>query len=187
MSGDVSTSLLCKDIFWPLEILGSTPSFQIWSSGQFCTTTYLNISLKLPPKLWDVNRSILFNFMQKSSYVLWKIWVNQPHFHSGPTWWFVLQPYFNLLLYPWFYFLLIDHPAKPLSPRDQPHRHVLSWPDCPFPFLSRFEFHQNLHCKVPCFTKPTPPPSFWMKGTPIWNVLLPSESFRCHWHFIKHL
>ena len=65
MSGGVFKSLLCKNICCSLEILSSTTSFQIWSSGQFCTTTYLNVYLKLPPKLWDVNRSILFNFMQK--------------------------------------------------------------------------------------------------------------------------
>ena len=145
MSCDVFKSLLCKNIFCSLEILSSTPSFQIWSSGQFCTTTYLNISLKLPPKLWDVNRSILFNFMQKPSYVLWKIWVNQPHFHSGPTWWFVLQPYFNLLLYPWFFFLLIDHPTKPLSPGEWTHWRILSACNEAFFFLSKTEDLQNLH------------------------------------------
>ena len=110
-----------KISFSHLEILSFSPSFQIWSSLHFCTTTYLNISLKLPPKLGDVSRSILFIFMEKPSYVLWKIWVNQPHFHSGPTWWFILQPYFNLPFYPWFFFLLIDHSTKPLSPGEWTH------------------------------------------------------------------
>ena len=73
MSCDVFKTLLCKNIFHSLNILSSTPSFQIWSSGQFCTTIYLNISLKLLPKFWDVNRSILINFLQKLSDVLWKI------------------------------------------------------------------------------------------------------------------
>ena len=52
MSCEVSTSLLCKNTFWPLEILSSTPTFPIWSSGHFCTTTHLNISLKILPSVW---------------------------------------------------------------------------------------------------------------------------------------
>ena len=43
MSCDVLKSLLCKNIFHSLDILSSTPSFQIWSREQFCTTTPLNI------------------------------------------------------------------------------------------------------------------------------------------------
>ena len=31
------------------------------------------------------------------SVVLWKIWVNHLHFHSGPVWWSVLQPHLILL------------------------------------------------------------------------------------------
>ena len=117
MSCDVFKSLLCKNIFCSLEILSSTPNFQIWSSGQFCTTTYLNISLKLPPKLGEVSKSILSTFMQKPSYVFWKFWVNQHPFHSGPTWRFILQPYLYLLFHPWFFFLLLVPLTKPLSPR----------------------------------------------------------------------
>ena len=52
MSCDVSTSLLCKNIFWPLEILSSTPIFPIWSSRHFCTATHLNISSKILPSVW---------------------------------------------------------------------------------------------------------------------------------------
>ena len=116
ISCDVSKSLLCNNIFHSLDILSSTPSFQIWSSGQFYTTTYLNISLKLLPKLGEVSRSILFHFVQKPIYILWKIWVNQPHLHSGPTGWFVQQPYFCLLFNPWFFLLLVVIHVKPLSP-----------------------------------------------------------------------
>ena len=67
-------------IFWALHSI-----FLLWSRVQFCTTTHLNISLKLLPKLGEVSRSILFHIIQKSSAVLWKYWVNQPHFHSVPT------------------------------------------------------------------------------------------------------
>ena len=52
MSCEVSPSLLCKNIFWSLEILSSTSIFQIWSSRHFCTTTHLNISLKILPSVW---------------------------------------------------------------------------------------------------------------------------------------
>ena len=104
-----------------LGILSSTPSFQIWSSLHFCTTTYLNISLKLTPKFGDVSRSILFNFMQKPTGVLWKIWAKHPVLLSGSVWYFLLQPYFNLPFYPWLFFLLIDHSTKPLSPGDWTH------------------------------------------------------------------
>ena len=52
------TTLFCIQRDYDLEILSFSPSFQIWSSLHFCTTTYLNISLKLPPKLWDVSSSI---------------------------------------------------------------------------------------------------------------------------------
>ena len=37
---------------WPLEVLSSTPTFPIWSSRHFCTTTHLNISLKILPSVW---------------------------------------------------------------------------------------------------------------------------------------
>ena len=144
MSCDVSKSLLCKKIFHSLDILSSTPSFQIWCSGQFYTTTYLNISLKLLPKLGEVSRSILFQFVQTPIYVLWKIWVNHPLFHSGPTWWFVQQLYFKLLLYPWFFYLLVVLHAKPLSPGACTHWIIFgSWSDA-ICLLSRIEFLQNL-------------------------------------------
>ena len=145
MSCDVFKTLLCKNIFHSLDILSSTPNIQIWSSRLFCTTTYLNTSLKLLPKFWDVSRSILFHFMQKPSDVLWKYWVNQPHFHSGPIWWFVLQLYFNLLLLLWFLFLLVVLPAKPLSPSAWTHWEIIGPCIDVFYLLSRTEVLQNLH------------------------------------------
>ena len=145
MSCDVSKSLLCKEIFISFNILSSIPNFQIWSSGHFYTTTYLNISLKLPPKFWDVNMSMLINFLQKPSVVPWKIWVNQPLFHSGSTWWFVQQLYFKLLLCPWFFYLLVVLHTKPLRPGACMHWIIFgSWSDA-ICLLSRIEFLQNLH------------------------------------------
>ena len=144
MSCDVSKPLLCKNIFHSLDILSSTPSFQIWSSGQFYTATYLNISLKLLPKLGAVSRSILFHFVQKPSAVLWKFWVNQPRFHSGPALWFLLQPYFFAPMILCF-LLLVESPTKPLNPGACTHWFIFgSWNNAFF-FLSRIEVLQNLH------------------------------------------
>ena len=136
MSCDVFKSLLCKNIFYSCNILSSASIFLLWSRVQFCTTTLLNISFWPPPKLWDVGSSIWFNLMQKPSDVIWKFWVKQPHLHSGPTWWFVQQPYSCLLFSSWFFFLLVVHPY---------HWFILgSWNNAFF-FLSRIEVLQNLH------------------------------------------
>ena len=111
----------------------------------FCTATHLNISLKLLPKLGEVSRSILFHFVQKSRVVLWKYWVNQPHFHSGPTWWFVQQPYFYLLFNPWLFLLLVVLHVKPLSPGACTFWIIFgSWNNVIY-FLSRIVVLQNLH------------------------------------------
>ena len=116
MSCDVFKSLLCKNIFHSWNILSSTLNFSSLVQSAFCTTTYLNIHLKLLPKLREVSRSLLFLFVQKPNYVLWKIWVNQLHLHSGPTCWFVQQPCFCLLFSPWLFILLVVPHVKPLSP-----------------------------------------------------------------------
>ena len=98
------------EIFWTLHSI-----FLLWSRVHFCTTTHLNNSFWPPPKLWDDGNGLRFHIMQKPRAVLWKIWVNQPHFHSGPTWWFVQQPYFYLLFNPWLFLLLVVPQVKPLS------------------------------------------------------------------------
>ena len=54
MSCDVSTSLLCKDTFWPLEILSSTPIFPIWSSRHFCTATHFKCFFKNSSKCLEM-------------------------------------------------------------------------------------------------------------------------------------
>ena len=180
-------TLLCKNIFHYLDILSSTPSFQIWSRGQFCTTTYLNISLKLIPKLREVSRSLLFHFVQKPIYDLSKIWVKQPHLHSGPTWWFVQQPYFCLLFSPRFFSLLVVLHAKLLSPGACNHWHIFgSWNNA-IHILSRFEVLQNLHQQVCAFHQLTSPTSCASKETLIWKNWPLQEMPRCPWHFVKHL
>ena len=111
----------------------------------FCTATLLYIHLKLLPKLREVSRSLLSLFVQKTNYVLWKIWVNQPHFHSGPTWGFVQQPYFCLLFNPWFFLLLVVLHVKPLSPGACTIWIIFgSWNNAIY-FLSRNVVLQNLH------------------------------------------
>ena len=145
MSGDVFKSLLCKNIFHSLNVLSPTLNFSSLVQSAFCTTTYLNISLKLPPKLGDVVRSILFNFMQKPTGVLWKLWAKRPLLLSGPVWYFLLQPYSNLPFYPWFFFLLIDHSTKPLSPGEWTHWRILNACKHALFLVPRTEVLQNLH------------------------------------------
>ena len=125
--------------------------------------------------------------MQKPFYVLWKIWVNQPLFHSDPSWWFVLQPLFILFFYPWFLFLLIAHPAKPLSPGEWTHWRILSSCNGAFPFLSKINFLTNLNWQVSAFDKLTSPLSYSSKETLIWRFGPPQVLPRCLWHSVKHL
>ena len=145
MSCDASKSLLCNNIFHPLHILSTTHVFLLWSSRHFCTATLLNICFYLPPKLWDVSSSIWFHYMQRSKDVLWNFWVNQPHLHSGPSWWFVQHPYYCLLFGPWSFLLLVVLHAKPLSPGACIHWHIFgSWNNATH-IVSRFEVLQILH------------------------------------------
>ena len=145
MSCDVFKSLLCKNIFHSWNILSSTLNFSSLVQSAFYTATYLNISLKLLQKLREVSRSLLFHFVQKPIYVLWKIWVNQPHLHSGPTWWFVQQPCFYLLFNPWLFLLLVVPHVKPLSPGACTFWIIIgSWNNVIY-FLSRIEILLKLH------------------------------------------
>ena len=145
MSCDVFKSLLCKNIFHSWNILSSTLNFSSLVQSAFCTTTHLNISFWPPPKLWDIVSGLRFHIMQDPSAVLWKYWVNQPHFHSGPTWWFVQQPYFCLLFNPWLFLLLVVLHVKPLSPGACNFWIIFgSWNNAIY-FLSRIVVLQNLH------------------------------------------
>ena len=66
MTYDVPKSLLCKNILWSFGDFELYPKFSNLDQLLFCTTTYLNISLKLPPKLGDVSRGILFNLCKST-------------------------------------------------------------------------------------------------------------------------
>ena len=145
MSCDVSTSLLCKNIFWSLEILSSTSTFQIWSSRYFCTTTYLNISLKILPSVWrcqqmhiiilyaKTHECSLKNLSKSSSFALWSSWV------------FCTTTLFSSSLMPMIFLLLINHPTEPLSPGDWTHWCIFSPCYNSLQFLRRFGFLKNLH------------------------------------------
>ena len=145
MSCDVSKSLLCKNIFHSLHILSSTPNFQIWSSGQFCTIAYLNISLKPPPKLWDVSGSMQSNFMQKPSDVLWKKLSESTSFSFWSSLVFSTATLVIFALVTLCFHLLVVNPTKRLSLGACTHWDIFgSCNDAIYP-LSRIEVLQNLH------------------------------------------
>ena len=135
----------------------------------------------------DVSGCIQFNSMQKPSDVLWKIWVNQPLFHSGPVWWFELQLYFILLWCPWPFSLLVALPSKPLSPEEWTHWRFWSACNKPFFFLSKTGVLQNLHYQLPVFAKLIGPPSPASKETLIWRFWPLQELPKCIWHSVEHL
>ena len=145
MSCDVSTSLLCKNIFWSLEILSSTPKFQIWSSRYFCTTTYLNISLKILPSVWryqqmhmiqlhaKTHECSLKNLSKSSSFALW----TRLAFSTSTLIYFALVPL--------SFFLLIVLPTKPLCLGEWTHWSIFGPCNDALYFLSRIGFLKNLH------------------------------------------
>ena len=142
MSCDACTSLLCKNTFWPLEILSSTPTFPIWSSRHFCTTTHLNISSKILPSVWRCQ------------------WIHTIHLHAKkPVMffekfeWITLfcilvqfgDLYCNLILFCSSNLELVALPSKPLSPGEWTHWRFLSACNKPFFFLSKTGVLQILH------------------------------------------
>ena len=124
MSCDVSTSLLCKNIFWSLEILSSTPTFPIWSSRHFCTTTHLNILLKILPSVWRCQWMHTISLQAKTQCCsLEKL----SELSSFPFWSSLVictATLFYFALVPMSFFLLIALPTKPLSPGDWTLWHI---------------------------------------------------------------
>ena len=121
MSCEVSTSLLCKNIFWSLEILKSTSIFQIWSSRYFCTTTYLNILLKILPSVWRCQWMLIIQLHAKTQCCSLK---NSSESTSSSFWSSLVictATLFYFALVPMSFFLLIVLPTKPLSPGDWTH------------------------------------------------------------------
>ena len=126
MSCDVPTSLLCKNIFWLLEILSSTSTFQIWSSRYFCTTTYLNISLKILPSVWRCQQ---MHILQLYALTHWCSLKKLSKSSSSSFWSslaFSTATVIYFALVPMSFFLLIVLPTKPLSPGEWTHWRILS-------------------------------------------------------------
>ena len=145
MSCEVSTSLLCKKIFWSLEILSSTSIFQIWSSRYFCTTTYLNIFLKILPSVWWCQEMHIIQLHAKTQWCSLK---NLSESTSSSFWSSLVictATLFYFTLVPLNFFLLVALPAKPLSPGEWSHWRILSACNETFFFLSKTVVLQNLH------------------------------------------
>ena len=124
--------------------------------------------------------------MQKHSAVLWKIWVNQPHF---PFWSSLVISTATLFIFaPMIlcFLLLVDSPTKPLNPGACTYWIIFSsWNNAIY-LLSRIVVLQNLHYQVSAFGKLTSPPSCTSKETPIWKFWPPQEMPRCMWHSIEN-
>ena len=145
MSCDVSTSLLSKNIFWLLEILNSTSTFQIWSSRHFCTTTYLNIPLKILPSVWRCQQMHIIQLHAKSQCCCLKDLSVSTSFSFWSSLVICTATLFYFNLVTLSFFLLEALPAKPLSPGEWTHWGILSACNEPFFFLSKTVALQNLH------------------------------------------
>ena len=153
MSCDVSTSLLCKNTFRPLEILSSTPTFPIWSSRHFCTATYLNISLKTLPSVWRCQQMLTIQLHAKTQCCSLKNLSESTSFSFWSSLVICTATLFYFALVPMSFFLLVVLPTKPLSPGEWTHWRVLSACNKAFFFLSKTESLQNLHQQVSGFPK----------------------------------
>ena len=145
MSCDVPTSLLCKNTSWPLEILSSTPTFPIWSSGHFCTTTHLNISLKILPSVWRCQWMHTIHLQAKTQWCSLKNLSESTSFSFWPSLVIWTATLFYFAPMPMTFFLLLTLPSKPLSPGEWTHWRIVSACNKPFFFLSKTGVLQNLH------------------------------------------
>ena len=179
MSCDVSTSLLCKNIFWLLEILSATSTFQIWSSRHFCTTTtYLNIPLKILPSVWRCQQMHIIQLYAKTHWCSLKYLSESTSSSFCSSLVICTATLIYLALVTMSFFLLIDHPAKPLSPGEWTHWSIFSPCNNSLQFLPRFGFLKNLHQQVFVFDKLTLPSSLVPKETMIWSFWPPQEILR---------
>ena len=145
MSCEVSTSLLCKNIFWLLEILSPTSTFQIWSSRYFCTTTYLNIPLKILPSVWGCQLMLITQPHAKTQYCSLKNLSGSTSFAFWSNLVICTATLVYFALVPMSFFMLVAFPTKPLSPGEWTHWRILSACNETFFFLSKTEVLQNLH------------------------------------------
>ncbi len=139
MSCDGSTSLLCKNTFWPLEILSSTPTFPIWSSRHFCTTTHLNISLKILPSVWRCQWMLIIQLQAKTQCCSLKNLSESSPSSFCSSLVICTATLFYFALVPLSFFLLVALAAKPFSPGEWTHWRILSAWNRAFFFLSKTE------------------------------------------------
>ena len=187
MSCDVSTSLLCKNIFWLLEILSSTSTFQIWSSRYFCTTTYLNIPLKILPSVWRCQQMHIIQLHAKTQCCSLKNLSESTSFSFWSSLVICTTTLFCFALEPMSFFLLVALPTKPLSPGEWTHWRILSACNETFFFLSKTEVLQNLHQQVSGFAQMILPSSPTSRETLIWRFWPLQELPKCTWHSVEHL
>ena len=187
MSCDVSTSLLCKNTFWPLEILGPSPTFPIWSSRHFCTTTHLNILLKILPSVWRCQWMHTIHLQAKTQWCSLENLSGSASFAFWSKLVICTATLFFLALVTLSFFLLAALPTKLLSPGDWAHWRF--WSACPKPFcfLSRTGVLQSLHYQLSVFAKLTLPPSPVSKEALIWSFWPLQELPMCIWHSVEHL
>ena len=145
MSCDVSTSLLRKNIFWLLEILSATSTFQIWSSRYFCTTTYLNIPLKILPSVWRCQQMHMIQLYAKTHVYSLKDLSKPSSFTLWPSLAFSTATLIYFALVPMSFFLLVVLPTKPLSPREWTHWSIFGACNDSLQFLPKSGFLKILH------------------------------------------
>ena len=187
MSCDVSTSLLCKNIFWLLEILSSTSTFQIWSSRYFCTTTHLNIPLKILPSVWRWQWMHTIHLQAKTQ---WCSLENLSGSTSSAFWSNLVictATMFFFALITLSFLLLVALPTKLLSPGDWAHWRLWSACSKPLFFLPKTGVLQSLHYQLSVFSKLTLPSSPAPRETLIWSFWPLQELPMCIWHSVEHL
>ena len=186
MSCDGSTSLLCKDTSWPLEILSSTPTFPIWSSRHFCTATHLIILLKILPSVWRCQWMHTIHLQAKTQCCSLK---NLSESSSFPFWSSLVirtATPFHFALIPLSFFLPIVLSTKLLSPGVWTHWSIFGACNDSLQFLPKSGFLKSLHYQLSVFAKLTLPLPLAPKETRIWRVWPPQELPRCSWHSIEH-
>ena len=187
MSCDVSTSPLCKNIFWLLEILSSTSTFQIWSSRYFCTTTYLKISLKILPSVWRCQQMHMIQLYAKTHWYSLKYLCESTSSSFCSSLVICTATLFYFALVTPNFFLLVVLPTKPLSPGEWTHWRILSACNETFFFLSKTEVLQSLHQQVSGFAQMILPSSPTSRETLIWSFWPLQELPRCAQHSVEHL
>ena len=170
-----------------MEILSPTPTFPIWSSRHFCTTTHLNISLKILPSVWRCQWMHTIHLQAKTQYCSLKYLSESSSFPFWSSLVICTATQFYFALVPLSFFLPIVLPTLLLSPGDWAHWRF--WNACskPFFFLPKTGVLQNLHYQLSVFAKLTLPPSSTSKETLIWRFWPLQEMPKCPWHFVKHL